>query len=364
MITREEKIARLRLIRSKNVGNATFWSLLKLYGSALEALDRIPKIDINLKFPLYSNEKLNKEIDNMRNFGGRFIFLEGDLYPPMLREICNPPPVLSFFGNKNLTASILQKKVLAVVGSRNATLNGMKFCHSLCEELSSSICIVSGMARGIDTNAHNGSLNNGTIAVLAGGINNVYPPENQELYEAIAENGGIYSESPYGVLPQSSLFPRRNAIIAGMADGVLVVEAEHKSGSLITAKMAKDYRRHIFAVPNSPIDQRSQGGNMLLKQGAHVVTSAKDIFDYFFKSKNEVLIHEETNNKAFKNKIKLSSVNDIKNEILRILDAYSVTYDDIMEYIDSSPTNTLQAIVELELDGKIRRIYGNVMKLI
>ena len=362
--SREEKIARLRLIRSRNIGNATFWSLIRLYGSAMEAVERVPKIGVNLKFSLCDSVVLNKEIDDMRRFGGRFIFFEDESYPQHLREICNPPPVLSFFGNKDLTKSLLQKKVLAVVGSRNATLNGMNFCQNLCEELAKSMCIVSGMARGIDTSAHIGSLKNGTIAVLAGGINKVYPPENQELYKAISENGGIYSETPFDTAPQSSLFPKRNALIAGMSNAVLVVEAAYKSGSLITAKMAKEYNRHIFAVPNSPVDQRSQGGNMLIKQGAHVVTSAKDILDYFFKSKNETLISCASERKIFKNKIKLSTVNDIKNEILRVLDAYSVTFEEIIEYIESSPTNVLQAIVELELEGKIRRIYGNVIKLI
>ena len=128
--------------------------------------------------------------------------------------------------------------------------------------------------------------------------------------------------------------------------------------------MAKEYNRHIFAVPNSPVDQRSQGGNMLIKQGAHVVTSAKDILDYFFKAKHEELIFCTQNRKNLKNRIKLTSINDIKNEILRVLDAYSVTFEENMDYIDSSPTNTLQGIVELELEGKIKRVYGNVMKLI
>jgi len=366
LITKEEKIARLRLIRSRGIGNSGYWSLIRLYGSAEIAIQHVSEImrELGKRFDLVGESKLNQEIESVKKIGGYFVFFEDELYPPMLREIDSPPPVLTFLGNKTAVINMLKQRMLAVIGSRNATLNGMRFCHAICNELSAkSIGIVSGLARGMDTSAHNGSINNGTIAILAGGINIIYPRENEKLYHAIVEHGGIYAEMPYDQYPSASLFPRRNGIIAGMSDGVLVVEAAEKSGSLITVNFAKSFKRKIFAVPNSPLDVRSHGGNELIKQGAHVVTSANDVLEAFFGSNSRNMSFQENMCMAskFEHRVTCSSVAEIKQKILQLIDSYSITIDDIMECIDAKPERILRAIVELELSGKIRRTFGHAI---
>ena len=359
IVSKDEKFARLRLIRSKNVGNATYWSLVSLYKSAENAIKHLSEID-TLKFVLCDEKAVSKEIDTLRFLGARLVFFEDDLYPPELRTIENPPPVLSFIGSKDAVLRLLQNHSLAVVGSRNATLNGMRFCYSLCEELSqNNITIVSGLARGIDTSAHKGSINHGTIAVLAGGINNIYPPENKTLYHKILETGGIYSESPCNTKPNSSLFPRRNGIIAGISNGVLIVEAAKKSGSLITAKFARTFKRKIFAVPNSPLDTRSQGGNELIKQGAYVVTCAADILNKLHNETQSLFSSNDLEVKNIKCDIDVQSVQTAKRAILQLIDAYSVSINDLIRAFDTKPEYVLMAVIELELEGKVRRTYGN-----
>lgn len=366
MISNSEKMARLRLIRSRCIGNATFWTLMNLYETAERAVHYIPELTKDSsggKYALCSDDILEKEITNLRNICGRLVFFEDALYPPLLRNIDNPPPVLSFLGNRESVTKLFDKKLLSVVGARNASLNGMRFCYSLCLQLSeSNVGIVSGLARGIDTSAHKGSVKNGTVAFLAGGINNIYPPENANLYKQILEYGGVFAEMPYNTYPTANLFPRRNNLIAGAADGVLVVEAAHKSGSLITAKLARDFERIVFAVPNSPIDARGQGGNELIKNGACVVTSADDVLARLYA--NELFPQNERTPKQireFEHKIKASSISAIKKAILTLIDSYHVTMDEILRNIDAKTNHILQAVVELELAGKIRRIYGDTI---
>ncbi len=358
-VSKDEKVARLRLIRSKNVGNATYWSLISLYKSAENAIKHLSE-NSGKKFALCSEEAIFEEIKILKSIKARLVFFEDDLYPPELRNIDNPPPILSFIGNKDAVLNLLQNKILAVVGSRNATLNGMRFCYSICDELSkNNVTITSGLAKGIDTSAHKGSIKYGTIAILACGIDNIYPPENKTLYYKILESGGIYSESPCKTKPNASLFPRRNSIIAGISNGTLVVEAAKKSGSLITATFARNFKRQIFAVPNSPLDVRSQGGNELIKNGAHIVTCSADILKKLYEKDELLFESNEIEVKDIKCNIDVKSVQSAKRAILQLIDAYSLSIDDLIRTFNTKPEYVLMAVVELELEGKVRRTYGN-----
>ncbi len=367
MVSKVEKFNRLRLFRSQSIGPATFWSILSLYETAEHAIKMLPElIDENCnKFQICSEDNANREIENLKKNNIRLVFFEDDLYPPLLREIPSPPPILSFIGNKEKCLHLYKKKFLAIVGTRNASLNGMKLAHELSCDLSKDMCIVSGMARGIDTSAHTGSIGNGTIAILAGGVNVIYPRENEDLFYKISENGGVFSDAPYNTQPSTILFPKRNSIIAGTSHGTLVVEASIKSGSLITASMAKTYKRHIFAIPNSPMDSRSQGCNKLIKEGAQIVTNKYDIYSKIFHedmpNQQEDLFTRTIN---IQTKIDVKSIRDIKEKILQLVGAYEVRVHDLLQVINAQPNKILRAIIELELSEKIVRDGGNKIAIL
>ena len=350
-LSKEEKLARLRLCRSENIGATTFWSLIDKYGSASVALDVLTKSG---KVQIYKQSDLNEEIENMTKIGGRFVFLEDPLYPPLLRNVPDPPPVLSFLGNKNKALTLYHKNIISIVGARNASIHSCKFCEILAKDLSEQdVVIVSGLARGIDTAAHKASLHTGTFAVIACGINIPYPKENEALYNSIIENGGIFSEMPFNTPPQPKLFPRRNRLIAGMTSGTVVVEAAEKSGSLITAQMALEYGRDVFAVPGSPIDPRSAGGNALLKAGAILVQSAQDIIDHF---NEQVEIPKQQKLSLSKNT--QENIDEIKEKIINSLSIVPITIDELISSIKVSPKGVLSALLELELANKVTRLNG------
>lgn len=368
MVSKEEKFYRLQLIRSNKIGPSTYWYLLNLYKSAKNAVSVLPEIIEKLRlknYKIYSKEQAEKEIYRLKQLGIRLVFFEDDLYPPRLREIPSPPPVLSFIGNKEKCIKYYNKKMLAIVGSRNASLNNLKLSFKLAKELSTSTCIVSGLARGIDTNAHRGSLENGTIAILAGGVNKIYPKENKKLYENILKNGGIFSEMPIDTYPSAHLFPRRNSIIAGISDAVLIVEAAQKSGSLITAKIAKSLNRMIFAIPNSPVDFRSQGCNELIKNGAKIVMNVKDILNEL-NIKNDTLKQDSlfSENIHIDYKFKANDTNEIKKIIMQLIDVYEIDLDDILKNVSAPYEKILHALIELELEGKIKKSFKNKLTYI
>lgn len=366
-LSKEEKLARLRILRSETVGAATFWDLIQVYGSATEAIKVIPHLQKSTmrNATLASEEKILEELHALKKFGGRMIFLEDDLYPPLLRNIIDPPPVLTFFGNRERLSEFYKKDMIAVVGSRNSSIHANKFCESISKKLGENgIIIVSGLARGIDTHAHNGSLESGTIAIIAGGINVVYPKENEKLYNAIAEKGCIFTEAPFDTAPQSQLFPRRNRIIAGMTYGTLVIEAAAGSGSLITAKFALEYDREVFAVPAFPTDPRSIGGNTLLKQGATLIQNAQDVLDVI----NERCIIQRPKlfeeSATFTAKIPDTDLEKTRHLILKSLSLMPITIDELISSIKVSPREVLAALLELELSGKVVRVHGQRVCLV
>lgn len=275
-----EKLAWLRLIRTENIGPISFYNMIDCYGSAEKALAALPALAARSgrKKPLTipPAATTEKEYARLQKSGGDIICACEPDYPLALAATEDAPPVITIKGRREL----LRQPGLAVVGARNASLNGRKFARTLAQALGQSgQVIISGMARGIDTAAHEGALATGTIAVLAGGLDIVYPPENQGLYEAIAKDGLIIAENPPGTPPRARDFPRRNRIVSGLSAGVIVVEATERSGSLITARLAGEQGRDVYAVPGHPLDPRASGPNRLIRDGALLVRDANDILE-------------------------------------------------------------------------------------
>ncbi|MGH7248712.1 MAG: DNA-processing protein DprA, partial [Pseudomonadota bacterium] len=276
-LTDEERINWLRLIRSQNVGPRTFRALMNHFGSAAAALDSLPGLagrGGGNAPQIYSREEAEREINAAGKMGCEFTAIGEALYPRRLRMIDDAPPLLAVRGKR----AALHLPAVAIVGSRNASAAGLKLTHRLAHELGEAgFATVSGLARGIDGAAHRASVQTGTIAILAGGHDCIYPPEHAELVDAILNNGMVLSEMPFGWEPRARDFPRRNRLISGLSLGVLIVEAAKRSGSLITARFALEQGREVFVVPGSPLDPRAEGTNGLLKQGATPVTEAADI---------------------------------------------------------------------------------------
>src|ERR1700687_4348735 len=265
-MTDDERLARLRLIRSETIGTKTYWDLLNRYGSAREAIAALPALarQSGKPRPVISLDEAKREVEALRAAGGDLIVCGEPAYPSALAAVDAPPPLLSVRGSTGL----LQRDMVAVVGARNASALGARFARQMAGDLGAAgFVVASGLARGIDTAAHKGSLATGTCAVMGGGIDVIYPPENKALYEEIVATGVAVSEMPFGLQPTAQHFPRRNRIISGLARGVVVVEAAEYSGSLITARLAGEQGRDVFAVPGSPLDPRAKGTNGLLRQG-------------------------------------------------------------------------------------------------
>lgn len=271
-----ERIARLQLARTERVGPVAFKELIRRHGSAEAVLAVLPDIARRAGGSIkpLSRAVAEKEIAAGEALGARLLVIGDADYPRLLAQVDPPPPVLWTLGK----AELLQKRAVAVIGARIASASGQRFARGLASELGQAgYVVVSGLARGVDAAAHEGALPHGTAAVLGGGIDDVYPPDNRALYDRLAAEGCIVSESPIGHRAQAKDFPRRNRIISGLSLGVVVVEAEIRSGSLITARLAGEQGREVFAVPGSPLDPRAKGTNDLIRQGATLCESAEDV---------------------------------------------------------------------------------------
>lgn len=270
-----ERFARLRLARTDQIGPVTFRQLLDRFGTAERALEALPDlIRRGGGHALAAVERVEAEMAAGERAGARLIVLGDADYPDLLAAVDPPPPLLWTLGD----AALMARPCIAVVGARIASAGGQRIARGLSQQLGEAgHVVVSGLARGIDGAAHTGALPTGTIAVLGGGVDDVYPPDNADLYARIAEQGCIVSESPMGARAQAKDFPRRNRIISGLSRGVIVVEAELRSGSLITARLAGEQGRDVFAVPGSPLDPRSRGPNELLRQGAILCEGLEDV---------------------------------------------------------------------------------------
>ncbi len=270
----------LRLMMSEHVGPATFRHLMARYGNAAAALAALPDLSrrggLSRPVRIYPAEAAEADLDRTADIGARFIASSEAGYPPLLRQIDAAPPLICVLGD----AAFLHRAMVAIVGARNASAAGRRLARDFAAALGAAgLTVVSGLARGIDAAAHEAALDTGTVAVVAGGVDVLYPPENADLHHAIAARGAIVSEMMPGAVPRAEHFPRRNRLISGVALGTLVVEAALRSGSLITARLALEQNREVFAIPGSPLDPRAEGANRLIKQGATLVTSPDELIE-------------------------------------------------------------------------------------
>ena len=274
----DDAVARLRLIRTDSIGPITYRQLLARFGSAAAALAALPDLARRggRALAIAPLADVEAELAALDQIGATMIFIGTPAYPALLAALDTAPPVLAARGDVGL----LDRPAVAIVGARNASAAGVRLARALASDLAAQdLVVVSGLARGIDAAAHQGALAGGTIAVVAGGVDVVYPPENAALMAEIAERGLILAEQKPGVEPQARHFPRRNRVIAGLAAGTLVVEGAPKSGSLITARIAAEAGREVMAIPGSPLDPRAQGCNLLIRDGATLVQSAADVVE-------------------------------------------------------------------------------------
>ena len=365
----EEKLDWLRLSRTENIGPVTFYKLIEIYGTAQKALEALPELSRKggRKKPLVAPDmgRIQKEYNALKKLGGDMVCSGEDAYPLSLAATDDAPPILSYIGDIN----IARAPCLAMVGARNASLNGRKFAYNLAKELGrAGQIITSGLARGIDTSAHEGALSTGTIAVVAGGIDIVYPRENQKLFEQITQQGLVIAESPLGMEPAARLFPKRNRIVSGLSTGVIVVEASIKSGSLITARMAGEQGRDVYAIPGYPNDPRASGPNKLIQDGATLVTCANDILQNLSNFMSSSLFdsaHQATPNlNVVPPNMDEKDTGKIQEILLQNLSQMPVGVDELARTCHLSIPSMQMALLEMELAGRLQRLPGNRVVLI
>lgn len=360
----QERLARLRLIRSRRVGPATYLRLMAEHGSASSALEALPEVARAAGVSDYSpcpEGVALAEMKAAKRVGARLLCLGDAAFPDALAQTSDGPPLLWAMGDLRWLA----RPMIAVVGTRNATSLGARMARRLAADLGQAgFTIVSGLARGIDALAHKAALATGTIAVQAGGVDVIYPPENADLADQIAKQGLRLSEQPIGLDPQARHFPRRNRIVAGLAQAVIVVEAAAKSGSLITARMAAEYGREVMAVPGHPIDTRAAGDNLLIRDGACLIRNADDVL--------EALGHSRATPTAqpprkpaptLPTAAQPLATSAISAKILALLSHAPQPEDHLAREIEAPPSQTSRALSDLELSGQITRLPGGLLSL-
>lgn len=365
-----ERLDWLRLSRSENVGPITFYRLLGRFGSAGAALKAVPDLAKRggraQPIKLFAVSDAEKEITALTRLGGRLIVRDEPDYPKTLAACEDAPPLIALMGH----AHLLDRPMVAVVGARNASANARRFARNLAADLAKAgHTVVSGLARGIDTAAHEGSLAGGTAAVIAGGLDVTYPPENAALQKSISEGGALLAEQPLGTQPLARHFPRRNRIIAGLGLATVVVEATLRSGSLITARLAADYGREVFAVPGWPEDPRAQGPNSLLKQGANLAENAEDVLSALASMHRRPLEEPPGSDflgPAFEGpgqgqafgKEDESTLNEARSRLKEAIGFAPVTVDEILRQCQLSASAVQTVLLEMELAGLINRHPG------
>lgn len=368
-LTERQRLAWLRLIRTDNVGPATFRDMINHFGSAERALNALPELAARggsrkpMRIPTPSEAE--RELETAAGMGARFTGIGEPDYPPALRHMEAAPPLIAMKGN----AETAQLPSLGVVGSRNASISGVKFTGHIVRAVGvAGYAITSGLARGIDAAAHRASLTTGTIAAMAGGLDRPYPPENVPLLADIWDGQGLaISEMPFGWEPRARDFPRRNRLIAGLSLGVLVVEAAMRSGSLITARLAGESGRLVFAVPGSPLDPRCEGTNTLLKQGAILVTRPEDILDALAPLVRHDLFPSPEAHEPPRESERPHPRQPDESERGRILEALSPTpveIDDIIRHTSLSPAMVYLVLLELDIAGRLQRHPGGMVSLV
>ncbi|MGD9799954.1 MAG: DNA-processing protein DprA [Parvularculaceae bacterium] len=367
-LTDDQRLDWLQLIRTENIGPVTFARLMSRFGSARAVIDALPQLAAKAgrKLPLKaaSRDAAKAEIDRAAAVGARLIAsCEAD-YPRPLAEIPDAPPLIYLRGH----ASVFRKPAVAIIGARNASAIGRKMARLLAEGLGAhGMSVASGLARGIDGAAHEASLKTGTIAVVAGGVDVVYPPEHAALTEMIAEQGAIISEQPPGAEPTARDFPRRNRIISGVSRGVVVVEAAAKSGTLITARFALEQGRDVFAVPGSPLDPRCQGANRLIHDGATLVQSADDIIEALAGQlrgaqeppRDFSAFADETRDERFS----AEATARVRIAVRELLSFTPTHRDELLREIDAPGALVIDALIDLVLAGEAEEHSGGRFSL-
>lgn len=356
----------LRLIRTENVGPVSFRTLINRFGSAEAALAHLPELALAggaarpARIP--SEADAAAEMEAAHRFGARFVAVGETDYPPMLRRMDAPPPLIAVKGD----ARLFQRPAVAIVGARNASASGARMAQMLASGLGrAGYTVVSGLARGIDAAAHEASIATGTVGVLAGGLDRPYPPENVRLADRIAAEGVLVSEMPFGWEPRARDFPRRNRLVAGLGLSLVVVEAAQRSGSLISARLANEMGRLVFAVPGSPLDPRAAGTNGLIKDGAMLVTEVRDVTD---------ALAPLTESDAAPPMLSAGEAEDLsaapppaEDERALVLEALSPTpiqTDDLLRHTGIAPAQLAMVLLELDLAGRLERHAGGAVSLL
>lgn len=360
-LTDVQRIAWLRLIRTDNVGPATFRQLLNRFGSAEAALEALPGLLKRTGKParLASQSQAEDEIAGLSRYGARLVASTEPDYPHLLNFIAGAPPIITLAGG----ASLGWQRTVGIVGARNASAVGIKMTRMLATELGErGYTVVSGLARGIDTAAHKATLASGTIAVLAGGFDRIYPDENIPLAHDILDNGGaLLTEMPLGWEPRARDFPRRNRLVSGLSLGILVVEAAKRSGSLITARLALEQNRDVFAVPGSPLDPRAEGGNALIQQGAKLITCAQDIIDSLGSADPSRTALFDRDWEPERAPDATLPSDDDRSRLLAMLTATPVEVDELVRQSGLSASAVQMLLLELDLAGEIDWSSGQMV---
>jgi DNA processing protein len=366
-LSEEQRLDWLRLIRSDNIGPRTFRDLINRYGGARAALEALPALarrgGAAAPARICSAEEAAAELKAARARGVVFVALGEPDYPPRLQMIDDAPPLIAVRGE----LAILARPLVAIVGSRNASAAGVKFAERLARGLADAeFGIVSGLARGIDAAAHRASLASGTVAVLAGGHDRIYPAEHADLVEAMLAKGAAVSEMPLAWEPRARDFPRRNRLISGLSLGVVIVEAARRSGSLITARLAGEQGREVFAVPGSPLDPRAEGTNGLLKQGAILVTEAADVIAVLEPILGRGLEPPPAREPAQEapGPLGIEPGEDERSRIVGLLGPTPTSIDDLVRLSQTSPAIVRTVLLELEIAGRLERHGGSLVSLL
>jgi DNA processing protein len=364
-LTDEQRLDWLRLIRTQNVGPRTFRALVSHFGGARAALEALPSLARrggSANMHVCSRAEAERELAAAAKLGVVFVALGEAAYPPRLQMIDDAPPLIAIRGQARALAS----PMVAIVGSRNASGAGLKFTQRIARELGEAgFAVVSGLARGIDAAAHAASLATGTIAVLAGGHDRVYPAEHAQLVDAIMSAGVALSEMPHSWEPRARDFPRRNRLISGLSLGVVIVEATKRSGSLITARLALEQGREVFAVPGSPLDPRAEGTNGLIKQGATPVTETADIISVLrpIMEEQKMPAREPDGGPPDRRMADVEPDADERARIVALLGPAPVQIDDLVRLSNSAPAIVRMVLLELEIAGRLDHHGGGLVSL-
>lgn len=357
IIDHNERLCRLRLARSGGVGPISYHQLFHRFGSAQASVKAILERDLpdrRRRIVLASSSAAEREWAAIEKIGARLVTYGEDSYPRSLATIADPPPVLTLRGDKDL----LSKPTIAIVGARNASAAGRSFAKSLARDLGQEgYVVVSGLARGTDGAAHEGAIGTGTIAVLAGGVDRIYPPEHAKLYADIARQGAVLSEQPLGMVARARDFPKRNRIVSGLSLGVVVVEAAERSGTLITARLASEQGRDVFAVPGSPMDPRCAGTNALLRRGAILLRDAGDVVSELSQTSRHLF--EPSGLDWLADDIEESNVpQDLRERVLSLL-SYAPTHRDVLIAEAGAPSaQVAMTLLDLVLEGLASEVSG------